>query len=138
MAVPTTTTTNNNNSGPTEQLPSPVPHFIIFHMPHVFGTLIAGGLEAIRLEELLATNSGHRYAMLGIGLVALANSNSYLSGCVVMARLRYGVKLPNLYANKDTKDNNKNAVLFNCIQRGHQNFLEAFPQIVSTTISSKK
>ena len=120
----------SNSEGPTEKLPSQVPHFIIFHLPHFFGTLIAGAFEYIGLEDILTgllPDKGHRYAFFGIGLVVIANLNSYLTGCVAVARLDYNVKLPNLYANKAE---NKNAVLFNCIQRGHQNFMESFPQIV--------
>ena len=117
------------SSGPTEKLPGPVPHFIIFHLPHFFGTLIAFGIEHIQLESILldALPSGHKFAFFGIGLVVLANINSYLTGCVACARLEYNVKLPNLYADKAE---NKHAVLFNCIQRSHQNFMEAFPQVV--------
>jgi MAPEG family len=116
------------NSGPSEQLPSPVPHFIIFHLPHVWGTVLAYLFESIGLEQRLTLPfPAHRFAWMGIGFVVLANVGSYLSGSVVCARLEHDVKLPNLYANKA---DNKNAVLFNCIQRGHQNFLENFPLIV--------
>ena len=118
------------NQGPSEQLPSPVPHFLIFHLPHVWGTVFAYLFEYFGLEETLTLPfHAHRFAWMGIGLVALANVASYLSGSVVCARLEYNVKLPNLYANKA---DNKNAVHFNCIQRGHQNFVENFPQIVSS------
>jgi MAPEG family len=123
------------NSGPTEQLPGAVPHFVIFHLPHVWGTAFAYLFESIGLEQKLALPShAHPYAWMGIGFVVLANVASYLSGSVVCARLEYDVKLPNLYANKAE---NKNAVLFNCIQRGHQNLLENFPQIVRIVTSDE-
>lgn len=120
-----------NDGGPTEILPDPVPHFIIFHLPHFWGTIAAYLLEYMQVEQFLASNvvthSGHRYALMGIGFVVLANVASYLTGCVACARLEYNVKLPNLYADKST---NKHATIFNCIQRGHQNFMENLPQIV--------
>lgn len=127
--------TTSPSSGPTEKLPGDVPHFIIFFLPHVFGTVFAAIFESIDLESKLATlfpTGSHPYALLGIGVVVLANVASYLSGCVACARLEYNVKLPNLYANKIE---NKHAVLFNCIQRSHQNFLESFPQVVRCLFS---
>jgi len=81
----------------------------------------------LRLERQLLSSSCHPYALLGMGMVAVASVASYLSGCVACARLEFGIKLPNLYANKAE---HKHAVLFNCIQRSHQNFLENFPQVV--------
>jgi hypothetical protein len=45
-----------------------------------------------------------------------------------MARIEYGVKLPNLYSSKT--HNSKNATSFNIVQRGHQNILEQYSQIV--------
>ncbi|KAI4321222.1 hypothetical protein MLD38_034628 [Melastoma candidum] len=40
------------------------------------------------------------------------------------ARKKYNVFYPNLYA---SESDNKDANLFNCIQRGHQNSLEMMP-----------
>ena len=120
--------TDQTPDGPTEQLPFPVPSFIIFFLPNLWGAIFAYIFEYFELEILLAANlPSHPFALLGIGVFALAHVSSYLSGCVACARLDYNVKLPNLYANKA---DNKHAVLFNCIQRGHQNFLESFPQVV--------
>ncbi|DBA82122.1 TPA: hypothetical protein ACH3X1_007111 [Trebouxia sp. C0004] len=46
--------------------------------------------------------------------------------------LRYGVGYPNLYA----ESSNKNANVFNCIQRGHQNSLEGYAMFLSLLLSS--
>jgi len=115
---------------PQEALPDDAP-LAAFFAPNVVGMLLALGLEKIQLEatlqRIIASRKGaHPYSLLGLGLLMLALANSYLSGSVVKARVRYNVKLPNLYANKT---DNKDAVLFNCIQRGHQNFLEQLPLI---------
>jgi glutathione S-transferase len=51
---------------------------------------------------------------------------------VMAARKQYGVKYPDLYADP----NNKNAKLFNCVQRGHQNSLENLPTFYTLMILS--
>ena len=118
---------------PQERLPDDGPWFIFF-LPNLLGTVVAYALERYRVEDALRNSitakEAHPHALLGLGLLALALTNSYLSGSVVKARVRYNVKLPNMYA---FKSSNKNAVLFNCIQRGHQNFLEQLPLIVLST-----
>ena len=43
---------------------------------------------------------------------------------VMAARKKYNVRYPAMYANEA---DNKDAKLFNCVQRGHQNFLEFLP-----------
>ena len=118
-----------HDNRPTEILPDPAPFFVFF-LPNFWGILFAAGFEYVGLEERIVAilpSSSHPFALLGFSLFVLANVASYLSGCVVCARIEYNVKLPNLYADKRE---NKNAVMFNCIQRGHQNFLENLPQFV--------
>ena len=118
---------------PTEQLPDAAP-FPVFFLPNFVGIFLALLLERIGLEDLLARlllgSDAHRYSLVGIGVFALANANSYLGGSVVLARIKYNVKLPNLYANRDDDDDddNKDAITFNTIQRGHQ----TYPQIVQS------
>jgi glutathione S-transferase len=43
---------------------------------------------------------------------------------VTKARKKYGVLYPTMYA---VESENKEAKFFNCVQRGHQNFLETVP-----------
>ncbi|KAF9454057.1 membrane-associated proteins in eicosanoid and glutathione metabolism [Macrolepiota fuliginosa MF-IS2] len=45
-----------------------------------------------------------------------------------------GIKYPQLYAEKAEAEANKDAQLFNCAQRAHQNTLENIPIIWATTI----
>jgi hypothetical protein len=132
------TTTTTTGGGPTEALPGDVPFFFIFFLPQFWGILFAILFEYVNLEGKIANvvvslggsahHHHHPYALLGLAFFALVNAGSYLSGCVVCARLEFGIKLPNLYADKR---DNKNAVLFNCIQRGHQNYVENLPIFVS-------
>eukprot|EP00755_Sulcionema_specki_P032318 Sspe_Gene.2178::Locus_718_Transcript_1_1_Confidence_1.000_Length_659::g.2178::m.2178/K00799/GST, gst; glutathione S-transferase len=49
---------------------------------------------------------------------------------VGMARKQYKVDLPKMYAEGDSKD----AKLFNCIQRGHQQALETYPQFLALSL----
>merc|ERR1719471_1931191 len=61
----------------------------------------------------------------GYVVCAIASSwvmNTYMSIQVAMARKKYGVKYPNLYA----PEGHKGAFEFNCIQRVHQNTLESW------------
>ncbi|KAL1223236.1 hypothetical protein V5N11_029472 [Cardamine amara subsp. amara] len=50
--------------------------------------------------------------------------NLWMSAQVGRARKRYNVPYPTLYA---IESENKDAKLFNCVQRGHQNSLEMMP-----------
>eukprot|EP00892_Ulva_mutabilis_P005413 jgi/Ulvmu1/3243/UM150_0016.1 len=54
----------------------------------------------------------------------------YMAFSVGAARKKYGVKYPDLYANKDNCPKEEDAKAFNCIQRGHQNSLEFQPIIL--------
>lgn len=49
-------------------------------------------------------------------------------------RKRAGIKYPQLYAEKSEMDKSRDALLFNCAQRAHQNTLENMPFILSTTL----
>ena len=116
-----------------EQLPDPAP-FPTFFMPNFLGAVFAYGLESFNAEKLIGnyvlSNTAHRYALLGLGVFAIAMTNSYLGGSVVLARLQYNVKLPNLYSTSKDKD----GVAFNCVQRGHQNFIETYAQVVLSAL----
>ncbi|EIE25236.1 glutathione S-transferase [Coccomyxa subellipsoidea C-169] len=56
--------------------------------------------------------------------------HGYMAFSVVKARKKYNVKYPALYADKENKD----AELFDCVQRGHQNSLENYPQFLACLI----
>ncbi|XP_061347946.1 uncharacterized protein LOC133293383 isoform X2 [Gastrolobium bilobum] len=64
------------------------------------------------------------YGFVAIVLVLYCFLNFYMAGQVGRARNRYKVFYPTLYA---SESENKDAKLFNCIQRGHQNSLETMP-----------
>lgn len=117
---------------PDEKVPDAAP-LPLFFLPNFLGVLFAYAVEAFRVEERLQTllpTISQPNGLLGLGIFALYNVNSFLAGSVVNAKAKYGVKNPNLYA---LKSENKDAVAFNVIQRGHQNFLEQLPHIILST-----
>ncbi|XP_078441038.1 uncharacterized protein LOC144711018 [Wolffia australiana] len=69
------------------------------------------------------------YVALVVFLYALLNF--WMAIQVGRARKRYKVQYPNLYA---LESENKDAKLFNCIQRGHQNSIEAMPVFLTTLV----
>ncbi|CAN6309653.1 unnamed protein product [Urochloa humidicola] len=64
------------------------------------------------------------YGYVVLVLVAYAFLNFWMSSQVGKARKKYKVFYPTLYA---VESENKDAKLFNCVQRGHQNSLEMMP-----------
>ncbi|KAL1833511.1 hypothetical protein ACET3Z_003162 [Daucus carota] len=70
--------------------------------------------------EMLPKEYG--YVVLIVALSGILNL--WMVYQVVKARIKYNVRLPRLYA---LESENKDAKLFNCIQRGHQNTLEWMP-----------
>ncbi|KAK7300612.1 hypothetical protein RJT34_11460 [Clitoria ternatea] len=64
------------------------------------------------------------YGFVAIVLVLYCFLNFYMAGQVGRARKKYKVFYPTLYA---SESENKDAKLFNCVQRGHQNSLEMMP-----------
>eukprot|EP01023_Acetabularia_acetabulum_P059222 TRINITY_DN71157_c0_g1_i1.p2 TRINITY_DN71157_c0_g1~~TRINITY_DN71157_c0_g1_i1.p2 ORF type:complete len:151 (-),score=17.36 TRINITY_DN71157_c0_g1_i1:352-804(-) len=62
--------------------------------------------------------------------------NLWMSLKVGAARKKYGVKYPNLYANKDNCSSEENIKAFNCVQRGHQNSLEVLPTFYTMLLMS--
>mmetsp|Transcript_42588 Transcript_42588/g.133499 ORF Transcript_42588/g.133499 Transcript_42588/m.133499 type:complete len:108 (-) Transcript_42588:102-425(-) len=59
-------------------------------------------------------------------LAAASILNAYLAGNVSMARKKYGIKYPNMYA----PEGHKHAAAFNCAQRAHQNTLETMSHLL--------
>ncbi|WOK97509.1 microsomal glutathione S-transferase 3-like isoform X2 [Canna indica] len=66
-------------------------------------------------------------------LVSYIFFNFWMSFQVGKARRKYKVFYPTLYA---LESENKDAKLFNCIQRGHQNSLEMVPVFFATLLVS--
>lgn len=64
----------------------------------------------------------HGYVILVLVLYIFLNF--WMSFKVAMARRKYKVFYPTMYA---IESENKDAKLFNCVQRGHQNTLETSP-----------
>ncbi|MED6126200.1 hypothetical protein PIB30_076038 [Stylosanthes scabra] len=77
-------------------------------------------MAAAALVELLPKEYGY----VAIVLVLYVFLNFYMAIQVGMARKKYNVPYPALYA---VESENKQAKLFNCVQRGHQNSLETMP-----------
>ncbi|KAL8532248.1 hypothetical protein ACS0TY_008741 [Phlomoides rotata] len=70
--------------------------------------------------ELLPKEFGY----VALVLVAYCFLNLWMAGQVGKARKKYKVFYPTMYV---TEAENKDAKLFNCVQRGHQNSLEMMP-----------
>ncbi|KAG0547946.1 hypothetical protein BDA96_01G124500 [Sorghum bicolor] len=86
---------------------------------------IAG--EAEQWEEVAMAASievNNEYGYVVLVLVAYAVLNFWMSFQVGKARRKYKVFYPTMYA---VESENKDAKLFNCVQRGHQNSLEMMP-----------
>ncbi|XP_058108053.1 uncharacterized protein LOC131251398 [Magnolia sinica] len=64
------------------------------------------------------------YGCVVLVLLSYVFLNFWMAFQVGKARKKYKVFYPNLYAQESE---NKDAKLFNCIQRGHQNSLEVMP-----------
>ncbi|KAG2710865.1 hypothetical protein I3760_04G049200 [Carya illinoinensis] len=64
------------------------------------------------------------YGFVAMVLVLYCLVNFWMAGQVGKARKRFNVPYPTLYA---LESDNKDAKLFNCVQRGHQNSLEMMP-----------
>lgn len=66
----------------------------------------------------------NEYGYVALVLVFYCFLNLWMGAQVGMARKRYNVPYPTLYA---IESENKDAKRFNCVQRGHQNSLEMMP-----------
>jgi len=100
------------------------------------GTALGLGVNRLGLESTLATSLPCLNGWGGPGVVFLATGlvNSFCALSVVQARIKYNVPWPALYAvtypsdSEDTKTNNHK---YNCVQRGHQHFLEVLPTFLA-------
>ncbi|KAE8021886.1 hypothetical protein FH972_007736 [Carpinus fangiana] len=75
-----------------------------------------GGVELVLPKE---------YGYVAIVLVFYCFLNFWMAAQVGKARKQFKVSYPTLYA---SESENKDAKLFNCVQRGHQNSLEMMPK----------
>ncbi|XP_008774995.1 microsomal glutathione S-transferase 3-like [Phoenix dactylifera] len=73
------------------------------------------------------------YGYVVLVVVLYVFLNFWMGVQVGKARKKYKVFYPNLYA---IESENKDAKLFNCVQRGHQNSLEAMPVFFATLLVS--
>ncbi|KAG6503416.1 microsomal glutathione S-transferase 3-like [Zingiber officinale] len=73
----------------------------------------------------------NEYGFVVLVLVSYVVLNAWMAIQVGKARRRYNVPYPSLYA---IESENKDAKLFNCVQRGHQNSLEMIAVFFATLL----
>ncbi|KAK3026147.1 hypothetical protein RJ639_042590 [Escallonia herrerae] len=71
------------------------------------------------------------YGYVVLVLVLYCFLNFYMAAQVGKARRKYKVFYPTMYA---VESENKDAKIFNCVQRGHQNSLEMMPMFFTLMI----
>ncbi|KAK2979223.1 hypothetical protein RJ640_009621 [Escallonia rubra] len=71
------------------------------------------------------------YGYVVLVLVLYCFLNFYMAAQVGKARRKYKVFYPTMYA---VESENKDAKIFNCVQRGHQNSLEMMPMFFALMI----
>ncbi|TFK77302.1 membrane-associated proteins in eicosanoid and glutathione metabolism [Pluteus cervinus] len=71
-----------------------------------------------------------------VGAALLGNIFLLLGQTLMVGRFRdrAGIKYPQLYAEKAEAEQSKDAFLFNCAQRAHQNTLESLPIVLILTL----
>ncbi|KAK0203493.1 hypothetical protein DFS33DRAFT_1383745 [Desarmillaria ectypa] len=71
-----------------------------------------------------------------VGAALLSTQFLLLGQVTIVGRRRKaaGIKYPQLYAEKAQEEASKEAKIFNCAQRAHQNTLENIPVIYTTTL----
>ncbi|KAG2364813.1 hypothetical protein BDR07DRAFT_1400743 [Suillus spraguei] len=74
------------------------------------------------------------FGYVAAGLVSTAWVLGWQALVVGSHRKKSGIKYPQLYAEKAEADASKEAFLFNCAQRAHQNTIEHMPLIIVTTL----
>ncbi|KIK37117.1 hypothetical protein CY34DRAFT_810652 [Suillus luteus UH-Slu-Lm8-n1] len=74
------------------------------------------------------------FGHVAAGLVTTAWVLGWQALVVGSYRTKSGIKYPQLYAEKAEADASKEAFLFNCAQRAHQNTIEHMPLIIVTTL----
>ncbi|OAX37877.1 membrane-associated proteins in eicosanoid and glutathione metabolism [Rhizopogon vinicolor AM-OR11-026] len=74
------------------------------------------------------------YGYVAAGFVCTAWVLGWQALVVGSHRTKSGIKYPQLYAEKAEAAASKEALLFNCAQRSHQNTIEHMPLIILTTL----
>jgi glutathione S-transferase len=74
------------------------------------------------------------FAYTGAAVLSTAFVLLWQTSIVGGARKRAGIKYPQAYAEKAEAAASKEAFVFNCAQRAHQNTLEAIPFVLITTL----
>ncbi|KAF9237039.1 hypothetical protein BU15DRAFT_49212, partial [Melanogaster broomeanus] len=83
--------------------------------------------------------SSDSFGYVGAALVSTVWVLGFQTFLVGGYRWRSGIKFPQLYAEKAEAAASKDAHLFNCVQRAHQNTLERMPVVlVSTLVTAVK
>ncbi|OWZ12776.1 hypothetical protein PHMEG_00014009 [Phytophthora megakarya] len=72
------------------------------------------------------------HGCVALVVVLLHVVNTWAGHQVGVARSKYGIKYPQMYAEKGEK----NAKAFNCVQRGHQNIVENIPIFLGVFFTS--
>uniref|UniRef100_A0A1D1XL86 Glutathione S-transferase 3, mitochondrial n=1 Tax=Anthurium amnicola TaxID=1678845 RepID=A0A1D1XL86_9ARAE len=93
--------------------------------------MAAEGGGAAPAAAVAAAVLPREYGYVVLVIVLYAFLNFWMAAQVGRARKKYKVFYPTLYA---TESENKDAKLFNCIQRGHQNSLEVMPLFFVTMV----
>eukprot|EP00890_Picochlorum_soloecismus_P006587 jgi/Picsp_1/753/NSC_04242-R1_microsomal glutathione s-transferase 3 len=75
--------------------------------------------------QALSVPDAYGYVLGSTALTAL--TTQWMAVRVALARSKYGVSYPDMYADRSVKDGN----VFNCIQRSHQNTLEYLPNVLA-------
>ncbi|KAI0257024.1 hypothetical protein BJV78DRAFT_1159704 [Lactifluus subvellereus] len=76
------------------------------------------------------------FSWVTASLLSVATLLQWQSLAVGGARRRAKIPYPRAYAEKAEQEASKDAMVFNCMQRAHQNTLENAPVIVTTTLIS--
>ncbi|KAG2337632.1 membrane-associated proteins in eicosanoid and glutathione metabolism [Suillus weaverae] len=76
------------------------------------------------------------FGYVAAGLVSTAWVLGWQALVVSSHRSKSGIKYPQLYAEKAEADASKEAFLYNCAQRAHQNTIEHMPLIIVTTLAT--
>ncbi|KAH9044362.1 hypothetical protein EDB85DRAFT_449458 [Lactarius pseudohatsudake] len=84
----------------------------------------------------VTVNLSTSYAWVVASIFSIVPVVQWQMTLVVQAREKAGIPYPQLYAEKAEQIASMDAMIFNCIQRAHQNTLENVPPMVLSTLVS--